>query len=197
MRPINGRIIVKREGDLNKTINIGGRELILDPAYRPYHNAVQEATVIASDPESDTQPGDKVYVHHFIQNQEHRLQMEGEISWLERGQVFCRVRDGEIKALMNYVFVSPVMFKDVKAMAKTKEGFLLTQKGDTDFVDRLGRVEFASDMAYDAGLNPGDYVIFGRDCEYDIKVEGKLYFRMELRDVITVIDSLDSLTKVV
>jgi co-chaperonin GroES (HSP10) len=197
MRPINGRIIVKRKGGLNQTIQVGDFELILDPKFREYHNAVQVAEVIASDPESDTEPGDRVYVHHFVQSKEHRMPVEGEVSWLERGQVFCRVRNSKVKALVNYIFVEPVTYADVKSLHKNNMGFQMTIKGETDYVDRIGRVKYLSDMAQNSGLSVGDYVLFGKDCEYDIRVEDELLYRMELRDVITVIDELDKLQKVV
>jgi co-chaperonin GroES (HSP10) len=190
-------MIVQLEQREKSVIQVGDRELILDPSFRKYWNAIQVAEIVAGHEDSDTLPGDKVYVHHFVQNPEHILPVEGTYSWLERNQVFCRVRDGKIKALLNYVFVEPIMYKDVKSFSKTDSGILLTRKPGTDYIERIGIARHLCDSAKEAGLKEGDKIIFGKNCEYDLEVEGKIYFRMELRDVVCTIDDHSRLTRVV
>jgi len=196
LNPINGRLIVRLDKRVKNTIQVGVKELILDPSFRIYWNTVRVAEVVAADKAVDVIPGDKVYVHHFVQNPEHVLPFEGNHSWLEQNQAFCRVRDGEIKALMNFVFVEPILYESALPLMQTDSGIFLNRKTKTDYVERIGVARILSDTAQQAGLKNGDLILFGKDCEYDIEVEDKLYFRMELRDVICTLDPDTNLTKI-
>jgi len=197
LKPINGRVIVELKKRDKDVIKVGGSDFIVDTAFRQYHNAVQVANVVATDHRIDVEPGDRVYVHHFVQSQENKLPFEGTYSWLEAHHIFCRVRDGEIKPLNRYLFVEPIPYKDIQELMKTESGILLTKKFETEYVERIGIIRLLSDSAKDEGLSEGDRVLFGKNCEYDIEVEGVMYFRMETQDVICVLDDEVKLTRVI
>lgn len=197
LKPINGRVIVELEKRDRNSIMVGKMEFMIDTAFRPYHNAQQVATIVAADKRIDVLPGDKVYVHHFVNSQENKLPFDGTYSWLEGHHIFCRVRDGNVKPLNRYVFVEPIKYDDLASFLKTDSGMYLTQKHGTEYVERIGIIRLLSDIAIDEGLVDGDKVLFGKNCEYDIEIEGTLYFRMEVQDIITVLDDNIKLTKIV
>jgi len=188
--PKNNRVIVELEEIYRKNIKIGDREFIVDPAFRKLWNAVQKAKVVSVDPNiTDIQIGDTVYVHHFVSEEERKIPVNGkEYRWLEYNQIYCTVNHGKMKTLSKYVFIEPVTYDQVKFKNKTDSGFRLTKKADTDYIDRVGRVYDIGSMVPNGEIEKGDLVLFGKNCEYEISVEGKILYRMEFRDIVTVID---------
>jgi len=186
LKPLFGRTIVQVAKRLNDTIEVGGKQFILDPIFRAYWNTVQMASVVASDSEY-LEAGDTVYVHHFVSNPEHLLNIDGNYSWLEEFQIYVRIRDNKMKVLGNYILVEPVTYGD-EGLQESKSGLMLTTKSVKDKVEKMGIIRFFGDAGKEAGLKDGDRVLFGKDCEYEILVEDKIYYRMELRDIITILD---------
>jgi len=185
----NNRVIVELEGLYDNEISVGGFTLKIDHVYRRLWNAVQKAKVIACPDGKEIVPGDTVYVHHFVIEEERIVPVKGkEYRWLEYNQIYCRVRDGILKALGYYVLVEPVMFDESKFKKKTDSGLVLTQKAGTEYVDRVGVVAHVGDEAAEAGIEVGDKIFFSKNCEYEIDIEGRKLYRMEQRDVIAAID---------
>ena len=188
--PKNGRVIVELGKKFNDSISIGGREFILDNAFRKMFHAVQNATVIAYANGCDLNVGDKVYVHHFVVEDERAVPVKGkDYRWLEYSQIYCRVRDDKIKVLGDYVLVEPVKYNDSNFKKYSDSGILLHQKAGTEEVERFGTVKYVSEFAETNGLNVGDTIFFNKNCEYELTVEGERLYRMEFRDIISVVNS--------
>jgi co-chaperonin GroES (HSP10) len=189
MKPLNKRVIVQIEKRINDKVNVGGFEWELDTAFRQFYHAVQKVTVVAAADGCDVENGDDVYVHHFVADRENQLPFKGgHFSYLEYNNVYCKVKDGEIIMLSDWILVEPVTADNEQFYDKSEYGLILSTRQGSDYLDRVGIVRHLSQSAVDAGLKEGDKVLFGKNCEYDIKIEGTVYFRMELRDVITVLD---------
>jgi len=187
MKTFNGRTIVRPEKRVNDKIMIGGKEFILDSAFRHYWNTVHMAEVVVSD-RDDLEPGDIVYVHHFINAPEQILPFREDSSYMESNQIYCRIRNGEMKVLDDYVLVSPVTYGDTGIITKNEHGILLTSRSPNERIEKVGVAELIGDNAKKKGINIGDKILFNKNCEYEILIEGKLYYRMEIRDIITTID---------
>lgn len=185
----NDRVIVELEGLYDNEIKVGDFMMKIDTVFRRMHNAVQEATVIACPEGKELAVGDTVFVHHFVIEEERRVPVKGkEYRWMEYNQIYARMRDGILKALGYFVLVEPVKFDESKFKKKTDSGLILTQKVGTEYVDRVGVVAHVGDEAVEAGIEVGDKIFFNKNCEYEINIEGKKYYRMEKRDVIAAID---------
>lgn len=188
-KPKNKRVIVELESTTDKNINIGGKDYILDTAFRKLWNAVQHVIVVSRDKGCDVKPGDKVYVHHFVVEDERKVPTKGkDYRWLEYSQLYCRVRKGKIKTLSDYILVEPIQYDESKFKKSTDSGILLTRKAGTEYVDKVGTVKYIGRSARRKGLRVGDKILFNKNCEYQIKIEGEVLYRMEMRDVITVLD---------
>jgi len=188
-KPKHGRVIVELQGTQEKKIKVGGFELEVDTVFRRMWNAVQEATVVSASEGADLLPGDTVYVHHFVIEDERKVPVKGkDYRWLEYNQIYCRVRDGILKTLGYYILVEPVKYDESKFKKESDSGLVLTQKAGTEYVDRVGIVAHVGNDAEAHGINVGDKIFFNKNCEYEIKIQGKRLYRMEMRDVITVID---------
>jgi len=191
MKPLNGRTLVKVEQRVNDKINVGGRELILDSMFREFWNTVQLAEVVATG-RKDLQPGDIVYVHHFVNDKGQMLPLKGNMSYLEYNQIYARIRDNEMKVLSNFVLVEPVTYGSAGLVVEDG-GLLMTTHSASDKVEKMGVAKFLSDHAEEEGLLEGDKILFGKDCEYEILIGDQVLYRMETRDVITTIDSFSDL----
>jgi len=189
MKPLNKRVIVQVNNRMNDKIMIGKYEFDVDTAFRQFHNAVQKVTVVAATEDADVDVGDTVYVHHFVADRENKLPFkDGHYSYLEYINVYCKVKDGKIIMLSDWLLVEPVTADNQQFFDKSDYGLMLNTRQGSDYLDRIGILRHMSPSAKKVGLNIGDKILFGKNCEYEIKIEGTVYFRMEVRDVIVVLD---------
>jgi co-chaperonin GroES (HSP10) len=189
LKPMNKRVILKLDERIKNKVKLGGYEFHIDTAFRQFHNAVQNAEVVAAGDGCDLKPGNKVYCHHFVLDNENKLPFkDGHYSWVEYNNVYCKMIDGEPEMLSDWLLVEPVTADNEQFFDKSEYGLILSTKQGTTFLDRIGIIKHISENGFKAGLREGDKVIFGKNCEYDLNIDGKIYFRMEIRDVITVLD---------
>lgn len=185
----NNRVIVELTDKMfDSERKIGDFIMHVDTVFRKLHNAVQRAVVVGCPENSELQPGDIVYVHHFVVEDERRIPVKGKnYRWLEYSQIYFRVRNGIGKALGYYVLVEPIKYDESNFKKESDSGLLLTKKAGTTYVDRVGLVAHVGKDAEEHGLEVGDKILFNKNCEYEIRIEGKMYYRMEARDVIATI----------
>jgi len=184
MNSYNGRTIVERQTRYNDKVMVGGMEFQLDTAFRKYWHTVQMASVIVAN-RDDVEPQDVVWVHHFVDEQ--GLPFGGNLAFVEYNQIYCRKRGNKLETLGNFILVEPITYAEL-GMTRSESGIRLSTKNDTDNAEKIGIARLLSDKAKDAGLVDGDRVLFNKNCEYEIEVDGKVYYRMELRDIICTVD---------
>jgi co-chaperonin GroES (HSP10) len=169
---------------MKDSILVGGQEFRLDSAFRRYWNTVQMAEVLTSD-RDDLDTFDIVWVHHFVDDQ--TLPYGTNLSFLEYNQIYCRMRNGELETLGNYVLVEPITYGEL-GTTRSETGIIMSTKSENQNAERIGVARLLSENAKKYGLSDGQRVLFNKNCEYEILVDGKLYYRMELQDVICNID---------
>jgi len=182
---VNNRTIVHVPQRINDKVTVAGKEFILDHVFRQYWNTVQMTEVVATG-NSELDEGDRVYVHHFVSAKEHRIPVEGNYSWIEDFQIYCKVNDGIVKAIGDYLLVEPVTWGEL-GKSERPSGLITSTKSASENMERIGRAKHLSDTAIKYGLEENDMILFGKNCEYEILIEGQVYYAMEMRDVITVI----------
>jgi len=180
MKAFNGRTLVRRESRANDRINVGGYNFILDTAFRRYWSTVQMGEVITAD-RDDLEPGDIVWMHHFID--ENDLPWGENLGFVEYNQVYCRMRNKELTTLGNFILVEPITNAEL-GMTISQNGLRLSMKKETDNAERIGVVRLPSPQALEFGVKDGDRILFGKNCEYEMLIDDKIYYRMEFRDVI-------------
>ena len=183
MKSFNGKTIVRRESRVNNTVEVSGHKFILDTAFRRYWNTVQIAEVVTAN-RDDVEPGDIVWIHHFIDEQD--LPWGTGIGFVEYNQVYCRMRNQQLTTLGNFILVEPITNAEL-GMNISQSGIRLSMKKMTDNADRIGIVRLPSEQAIKIGLKDGDKILFNKNCEYEMLIDGKVYYRMELRDVIVTV----------
>ena len=184
MNSFNGRTIVERQTRHKDTIMVGGMEWKLDVAFRKYWHTVQVASVVTAG-RDDLEPQDIVWVHHFVEEQ--GLPFGGNIAFVEYNQVYCRKRGNKLETLGNFILVEPITYEEL-GMIRSESGIRLSTKNATDNAEKIGIARLLSDQAEKFGLKDGDRILFNKNCEYEIEVDGKVYYRMELRDIICTVD---------
>jgi co-chaperonin GroES (HSP10) len=133
----------------------------------------------------DVVEGDIVWVHHFVDEQ--IIPIGSNLSFVEYNQVYCRKRGEKLETLGNFILVEPITYGEL-GMMRSESGIRLSTKNATDNAEKIGIARLLSDKAKEAGLKDGDRVLFNKNCEYEIDVDGKVYYRMELRDIICTVD---------
>jgi co-chaperonin GroES (HSP10) len=132
----------------------------------------------------ELQPGDFVYTHHFINDDEHCVNVDGkEVAWMAYNQLFARVRDGEVHMLNDYVLVEPV--KETEDEIKSESGLFL--KANQEEKSNVGILKYVNSNTEALGANVGDKIYFETNSDYEMDIEGERLFRMKNNDLIYVI----------
>tara|TARA_R110001583_G_scaffold83165_8_gene219886 strand:- start:5879 stop:6565 length:687 start_codon:yes stop_codon:yes gene_type:complete len=199
--PLNDCVLVYREKNTKDEVDIGDNKLFIDTSWYEYDHVIQHATVrytpkrISSYFKTDMElmPGDKVYCHHFIADEKNMIEIHGEkLSKLNYGQLYARVRDGEVHMLSDWVLVDIV--KDKEEELKTDSGIWL--KTEKEKKEQIGKIKYVNSKSINDGFKPGDTVMFIKDADYEMEVEGEMLYRMRNQDILAKVDE-DSLPEAV
>ena len=184
VQPLGDFIYVELEREEENKIKLGnGQELWLDTSYERYHNARQYGIVKLAcvnikkrvDDGITIKKGDKVYFHHFCIDERMSDDFCGEnIYKVHHDQIYCIVRNGKIIMTQDYVFVEPVNTED-----KIK-GFYMQSKEST----KEGIVANTNQFSKEDGFKVGDKIMFIKDANYDMVIEGKRLFRMKNSEIL-------------
>lgn len=185
MKTAYERVIIKTNKNRNRTKKLSEDvtiEIIGD--YNPHakHIVVQDGIVSAVPPEVDKKDdieisvGDKVYFHHFGTDEDNSVGED--LYWIRYHDIYCKVsEDGEISMINGWNFMEPESVEE-----KTASGIFLTPaQGDSGEFARITHIH--PDLE-EQGASIGDRIIFRKDCDYPMIVEGKKYFRIRTKDVI-------------
>ena len=96
-------------------------------------------------------------------------------------QLYCYVRNEKITMLQDYVFVEPIQLED-------KIGSLYIQSKEST---KRGRVKFCNQFSKDEGFKNGDEIIFIKNANYDMIIEGEKLFRMKNNEILALTDGIE------
>lgn len=185
MQPISNRIWIEVETTHNNKAMIGDKEIYLDTSYEHEFHARQYGIVYAvSESIKDIKKGDKIYFHHFV------IRKENKVNFVEDKMVFqttkpfvyAIVRDGKLKMLDNWVFVEQVLEDESKC--KTDSGIWI--KPDQEDEELHGILRYSNNELIEQGANINDRIIFSKDSEYVMDIEGEDLMRMRNEDVLAI-----------
>ncbi len=194
MRPLLDLYYIRADASLETRHTMtGGQEIYIEKDFNPYERAVQFGEIVHCPMrisnnllyEVDLRPGDKIYFHHFVVQEDNFDEINGEKLYrCMYNNIFCVVRDGEIIPVQDWVFLTPVL--EPEENYKTKSGIILKTERKT--LRNIGEVQFMCKRAEQWGLKKGDQVYWMNDSDYKIKVEGKEYWRMSLRRILATVN---------
>ena len=199
--PLNDCVFVQREKNTKDEVEVGGKKLFIDTSWYEYDHVIQYAIVkyvpkrISSYFKTDMEllPGDKVYCHHFIADEKNIIEIYDEkLSRMNYGMLYARVRDGKVHMLADWVLVEIV--KDKEEELKTDSGIWL--KTQEEKKEQIGKVKYVNSKSIDDGFKPGDTVMFMKDADYEMEVEGEKLYRMRNQDILARIDGASLATAI-
>lgn len=132
----------------------------------------------------DLQVGDKIYFHFHTVSEENRVRAteneEEKLYMVHYGEIYCRVRDGKIQTLSEYVLCDP-MYEGEKDLL-TKNGIFKKRFTSTSLCSAtIHHLPLKGNVD---GLKKGDEILFSSYSDIPIRVEGRDYFRMRLSDIM-------------
>tara|TARA_R100000664_G_scaffold34245_1_gene55685 strand:- start:7255 stop:7833 length:579 start_codon:yes stop_codon:yes gene_type:complete len=188
MNPNKDYYFVKVEKTHEDTITLNGKELFLDSSYNEMKHARQYGTVVgvprglSMGKKRDIKKGDKVYCHHFLVSEENRVNFieQDNVYKIFFESIYARVRNGKLKMLGQWNFVKQKVEDESNYI--TKSGIYLKPEAEDE--ELYGYVEHMNDELKSWGVKKGDEVIFSKNSEYDMLIEGEKLLRMRNFDIL-------------
>lgn len=181
--PVGNEVYIDIEKETNDTMSINGQEMFLDTDFNRLWHARQYGKVKyrprrfrkEAEDNVDLQIGDKVYVHHFVIENTHQVDLYGEkLYWVQYPMCFCVVRDGEITMLNDYILAKPVLEPEENYI--TKSGLMI--KPEAEYIDRVVKIVKTNHTSHEHGLEKDMVVTILRDADYEMEIEGEKYYVM-------------------
>ncbi len=192
MRPLKDIFFIRANADDAGKVKLGNIEIQIDTDFNKYHHSVQ-CGEIAYCPmkisnefivDFELKPGDKIYFHHFTVAPGNEYIVNGEKLYkCHYRDMYCVVRDGKIIPVQDYVFLTPI--KESEENFKSKSGLWL--KPEAANIPMEGKVEFSCKSAESQGIEIGHRVRYLKDSDYDLKVEGQMYYIMRAKRIIALV----------
>ena len=199
--PLQGFIFIETQRDKHTNLEYGSLKLIKDISHDQYgtENATQDGIVRYAYEGCPVIPGDKIYGHHFMCDLENAYDINGVRMYkIHVRSLYCVVRDGEIAMVGHWNFITPIEIEE-----KTAGGIFIPQfvnvsnnpsasdyKVKSKFDEEKGHITHLSTGIMAKGVNKGDLVWWTKNSDYQMKVEGKIYYRMTDEDIVAVEDKL-------
>ena len=185
MQPLSNYILVEVEKTHEDTVFLNGKEIYLNPTYNPELNARQHGIVYAvSKNVKNVKVGDKIYCHHFLTTKENRFTfIEDKLIYrIQENMAYAVVRNNKIIMLNNWVFVEQVLEDESKC--KTDSGIWV--KPDQEDEELHGILKNSNNELIEQGAKINDRIIFSKDSEYVMDIEGEDLMRMRNEDVLAI-----------
>lgn len=126
--------------------------------------------------------GDRVFFQHFICDAENRVQINDEILYHGSYEsLYCKIVDDKIIMLGDYNFIEPVMEDE-------KSSTIITPDMAKKKSDKKGIVRHTNIRLEEQGVKIGDIVLFQKNADYCIAVEGKPYFVIDNKHIVAVVE---------
>ena len=188
--PLNNNVIIERHKHTKDEVDIGnGKKLFIDTTWYEEDHIIQYG-IVRHPPirlskwlktEVELKSGDKVYGHHFMGKDTNKIELEGkDYSMLPYNMLYARVRNNKIHMLSDYVLVEKVVDKEEDIV--TASGIIL--KTQVQKKEQIGVVKHVNSTSIDFGFKPGDRILFIKDADYEMEVEGEKLFRMKNDNIL-------------
>ena len=200
MKALPSKCIIKADKDRNVEINLkGGLQLVLPPAvkkFQEYHShIVTQDGIVVAPPEwlkngqpVEVEEGDHIYGHHFLCYPDKKLLIDDEDCYNnDYESIYCKVDEqGNITMVGEWNFVIPI-YPSIDEIS-TDSGILLTYKHDE--IPNIGKIIYPSSYLQSQGVKENDLVIFKDNCEYEILIEQKMFYRISDKNMLGTIKGL-------
>ena len=188
--PLNNNVIIERHKHTKDEVDIGnGKKIFIDTSWYEEDHMIQYGIVKYPpirlskwlNTEVELKSGDKVYGHHFIGNDSNKIEIYGKkYNMLPYNMLYVRVRDNKVHMLSDWVLVEKV--EDREEDIVTESGIIL--KTQVQKKEQIGVVKYVNSTSIDFGFKPGDRILFIKDADYEMEIEGEKLFRMKNDNIL-------------
>ena len=200
MKPLRDVVYIRAERDKNSSRKLGdsGVEIFIDTVFQPSstENACHDGEVVYTPSKLsngfpvELEPGDHVYGSHNITSEDHEDDRAGEDLYRVnyRDSLYCKIlADGKIHMLSDWNLIEPIFEPEENLYSKVVPD--LQVKTKLDKLPNIGTMRHPSAGMQEMGLKDGDTIWFTNNSDYEMFVEGTLYYRMKDQDIAgTVVD---------
>ncbi len=177
--PLNG------EKFLN-TKQVGDKTLITNTSIEHASN-VNRIGVVVSLPinyEGNIQVGDNVVVQHNIfrtyfdgqgRTRESDFHIKDDLFQVLPELIYLIIRGEDKIAVDNYVFITPIV-ENKKWIGETE-------------LEHVGFVKYTNEVLLKLGINVGDKIAFGTDCEYEFLLDNERLYRMRTSRILAKLEN--------
>lgn len=193
MNTIKDIVLIKAEKDKKALHKVEGTDITLQipTHFREYDHdiATQDGIVygvplmVTGNKQIEIKEGDHVYCHHFLTNEEHKMEYFGEdIYQLQYDSIYCKIVDGEIETIGKWNLLEIVNEEE----EKTKSGLIVN--ANPKVIEGIAIMRYPSKAMQEEGVVDGVKIKYNsggkRNAGYVILVEGKKYYRIGDDDII-------------
>lgn len=189
--------VVELEKQIEDTIKTdSGLELYIDTRFNEFQYRVTEGPVVASPLKHNTgvKEGDTLYFHHLVVlnegqtltgNDKHYIVQYDPHITVNNQAIAYKDRDsGEIKPLAGWSLMEPIE-EEVKEDNSTIISVSLKESPV-----KKARIAFDAPWIQEMGVKKGDVIGLPKNRDYEIKIDGKKYFRVRTDDFLYVEEEL-------
>jgi len=188
--PMNDFVYIKANKARKSEVSEG--RYFSDTTYNPHDkdNIVQDGVVFSvckkakdsyfsNDLNVEVSAGDKVYTHHFLTDEDNERFLNGEMYYeIKYENLYCKISDSDIVMLNDWNFVTPIE----KEKEISESGIELDLKQSNKL--RVGVINYSCASLEARNINKGDTIFFKEGREYEIDIEGSVYYRIGTNDII-------------
>lgn len=184
--------VVEIEKTTNDTIvTDSGIEFYVDTRFNEFEHRTQSGKVVAVPFKFDTgvEVGDELYFHHRVVLNDgqpitgydnHYLVSYNPSDAIESQAIAYKNKDGEIHPLSAWSLVEQIQ-EERDEKSEFVEVVTLKEKPITK-----GRIAFDTEHIRELGLKVGDVVVFQKNRDYEVTIDGKKYGRVRTMDFLYV-----------
>lgn len=183
--PYSDKVYIDTDKDKNIDIDMGDVKLKYPKLYKRFQTetVTQDGVIKFIGDHPELKSGDKVYTHHFLcdERNEKSITSLGKTYYaISNRDIYCTVRDGKIKMANGWNFALPV-YED-ESNYKTASGIILKPALEKEYL--RCKIEHISEELAMQGVKEGDKAVFLPDRDYEMIVEGTVYYRIRSKDFI-------------
>lgn len=193
-KPTKDYVFIAADKDKASHYKSGALDIIIDTRFNPHArlNATQDGTLkylplkLTSKGKIEANIGDRVFAHHFLCNDENRVDVNGEILYhILYESVYFKITDGVITMLNDYNLVEAVVEKE-------KSSIIITPDMAKKKSNNTGVIKHVNKELSELGVKSGDTIIFTKNSDYDIDVDGTMFYCMKNRDIVAIVEGLNN-----
>jgi co-chaperonin GroES (HSP10) len=201
-QPIVDAVVIRAEKNKRAKKTFGEVNIIIETKYDQWGYATVDGEVagvpkrLSKGGEINIEVGDHVYCHHFLTSEQNEVGPDWPDLWkIDYRELYCKVKGDEITMLGEWNFCDPIIDKEAGfdyekddesglMHKKTSSGIIIdiNVKSDT----KWSVLRHLSKEAEEYGLKPGDKILYRKDCDYEMEVEGHKFFRIRTKDILLV-----------